>query len=356
MQALAEITGWKVKHQVPAAYISKAELHSYIAQRLKQSVKPEEIRIESLTLKMFGLIPEDFDLEKATVDLVTEQAAAFYDYNRKRLYITESDGSFIEKRIALVHELAHALADQQYSLARFIHKGNQSDDSATAREAVMEGQATWLMWALTQKLGGGAARPSEMVLSTAANETGASSAQFPVFDNAPLYLRESMLFPYNQGLLFQDAVYQAKGKAAFDEVFRNAPSSTAQILHSQLYFNRAMPLNLTPPQVPHPKEYRRLAEGSVGEFDHRILIEQSHSAEEAGKLAAHWRAGAFTLFERKRDREATLTYVSEWDSAEAASQWSDIYKRALEQRNPVDRVTVQLNDRRVTSVVTRAVK
>ena len=31
---------------------------------------------------MFGFIPQDFDLAKETVDLVSEQAAAFYDYRK----------------------------------------------------------------------------------------------------------------------------------------------------------------------------------------------------------------------------------------------------------------------------------
>ena len=45
----------------------------------------------------------------------------------------------------LAHELAHAIADQNYNLGKFIRQGRKSDDGSTARLAVMEGQATWLM-------------------------------------------------------------------------------------------------------------------------------------------------------------------------------------------------------------------
>src|SRR5208337_5695566 len=79
-----------------------------------------------------------------TVDLLTEQAAAFYDYDRKKLFITESTPSENQEPV-LAHELSHALADQSFNLAKFIHQGRSSDDGATARLAVMEGQATWLM-------------------------------------------------------------------------------------------------------------------------------------------------------------------------------------------------------------------
>jgi hypothetical protein len=330
MKGLGEITGWKVKRKVPADYITRDQLQQYVQKRIRETVKPEELRIESLTLKLFGLVPEDFDLEKATVDLVTEQAAAFYDYNRKRLFITETSATFIEQRIVLVHELAHALADQQHSLAKYIRKGGASDDDAAAREAVMEGQATWLMWAYSSKLNGGEARPSEIILDTmrAAGATG--STQFPVFERAPLYLRESLVFPYNQGLLFQEAVYGRLGKGAFSEVFRRAPRTTAQILHPAAYFARPEPVRLRVMEPPEHKKYRTLVQGSIGEFDYRILLEQYVSRGEADRIAPDWRGGAFRVYETKKGKRPLLTCVSEWASEAAAREWFRAYKRVLE--------------------------
>ena len=115
-------------------------------------MKPEELRAEEITLKKIGFVPADFNLEQSTVDLLTEQAAAFYDYHKKKLFLTDWASSSSMQDAALVHELAHALADQHFHLERFIKKGGASDDSALARMAVMEGQATWLM---TEALAGG---------------------------------------------------------------------------------------------------------------------------------------------------------------------------------------------------------
>lgn len=354
MAGLSEITGWKIKHKVPADYISKDSLRTFVEKRMKETVKPEEVRIEALTLKMFGLIPEDFDMEKATVDLVTEQAAAFYDYNKKRLFVTESEGTFIEKRIVLIHELAHALADQQFSLARYIRKGGKSDDSATAREAVMEGQATWLMWAYSQKLSGGAARPTESLIATMKNSgSGGGGAQFPVFESSPLYMRETLVFPYNQGTVFQDAVFDKLAKSGFSEVFRRAPASSSEILHPELYFRHGTPLVLRLPEIPEHKAYRTVAEGSVGELDHHILVEQSSSKEDADGVSPHWRAGSFRLYERKADKQAVLTYLSEWDSAESAGEWARAFRNILSKRNRSGDFTVEQEGSRVSARVTR---
>ena len=104
---------------------------------------------------MFGLVPQDFNLARETEDLLGEQAAAFYDYKKKRLYIIDSTPAGEEQQMALVHELAHALADQQHSLGKYLNQGSPDSDESTAREAVMEGQATWLTWAYEAKRAGG---------------------------------------------------------------------------------------------------------------------------------------------------------------------------------------------------------
>ena len=106
-----------LRHPVPCDFITKEKINEFLNKRVKDVAKPEEIRAEELTLKKFGLVPPDFDLAKNTVDLLTEQAAAFYDYDRKKLFITDTTSSETQEPV-LAHEISHALADQNYNLAR----------------------------------------------------------------------------------------------------------------------------------------------------------------------------------------------------------------------------------------------
>jgi len=330
LQGLSEITGWKVKRKVPADYISKGKLADFIERRVKQAVKPEEVRVEALTLKMFGFVPEDYDLKQAIVELMTEQAAAFYDYDHRRLFITESDTSFLEKRAALVHELAHALADQHFSLGKYLRKGNKSDDAATAREAVIEGQATWLMWAYVSKLGGGEAKVSEFIVDSMKDAAGSGvGSQYPVFDKAPLYLRESLIFPYTSGLRFTNAVVEKLGEAGFGEVFERAPVSTQQILHPDLYLSHQKPEHPKAPAPPDAKRYKAISEGSIGELDFRVLLEQYAGADVASRIVPHWRGGEYRLYESKGGKRPLLTYSAVWDSAEAARDFFRQYLAVL---------------------------
>ena len=111
-------------HPVPCDFITKEKINEFLKKRVKDVASPEEIRAEELTLKKFGLVPPDFDLAKNTVDLLTEQAAAFYDYDKKKLFITESTPSETQEPV-LAHELSHALADQNFNLAQVHPPGPQ---------------------------------------------------------------------------------------------------------------------------------------------------------------------------------------------------------------------------------------
>ena len=127
---LTAISGMKLRHPVPCAYITKEQINQFLNKRVKEVATPEDERAEELTLKKFGFVPGDFDLAQNTVDLLTEQAAAFYDYNKKKLFITDTTPSDTQEPV-LAHELSHALADQNFNLARFIRQGRKSDDGST---------------------------------------------------------------------------------------------------------------------------------------------------------------------------------------------------------------------------------
>src|SRR5437899_3190841 len=92
LRDLSEITGWNIRRRVPAEFISKDQLRGFVERRIREEAKPKDIYLEEITLKMFGLAPNDFDLKKTTIDLISEQAAAFYDPRKKKLSIIETSG------------------------------------------------------------------------------------------------------------------------------------------------------------------------------------------------------------------------------------------------------------------------
>ena len=329
---LGEISGLEPRAKIRYDQISRGSMKEFLERRIREEVKPKEIEAEEAVLKKLGFAPPDFDLKKTTIDLLTEQAAAFYDFHKKKLFVVDSSDGLAE-RSALVHELAHALADQHFHLARFIARASQNDDSGLARMAVMEGQATWLMSEYLARQSGKSLVNSPELVKLMSDMNGASSGQFPVFDRAPRYLQETLLFPYTQGMLFQQAVVEKMGKAAFSEVFLRPPETTQEILHPERYFEHAKRVRLTIPAFPSQRNYHAFTDGELGELDNSILLRQYASDREAEAVAAEWRGGIFRLFAPKHHpadwRKMVLAYVSEWSGPGQARKYFELYQKVL---------------------------
>jgi hypothetical protein len=322
---LSAITGLNFKHPVPYAVITRDQLRQYLEAVVKKTLKPEDLRLQAAVLKMLGLVPNDFDLKTTMVDLLTEQAAAFYDYHKKKLFLLDNN-SGPDGRQALVHELAHALADQNFHLDKYIKESGRSDDSETARLAVMEGQASWLV---TAYMTGGEKGIPDFVLSDRQDLLSESAAGSPVFAKAPLYIQVSLIFPYAEGLRFQDALFRRYGRDAFSRVFRDPPLTTHQILHPDIYAEQARPKLPAAPDPPSGRHLRKQAEGTLGEIDLRVLLVQTVGKTQGEAAAAHLNGATYAYYETKQKQSPVLAFSTNWDTPEDARRFFDLYRQVL---------------------------
>lgn len=329
VKTLSEITGLEQKRPVPYGRMTKRQLHQFLAKRMKSSMKPAEVRADELSLKLFGLVPTDFDLKKSTLDLLTEQAAAFYDYQEKKLFLLDTS-SFTEEEVTLAHELSHALVDQHFDMSKFMEEGPTNDDENLAHSAVVEGQATWLMIAYQLKQSGAAPVPTPEMLKQMTGGSETPSAQYPVLNASPLYIQKSLLFPYVEGLTFFDAVYHKLGKASFAAVFKDPPVDSSQIIHPERYFDHIVS---TKPALPSWKlngSAKQIAEGQMGEFDFTMLLTVYAAKEKATALASHLRGSEYRILEVGKEKRPVLEYIAEWDTAEHAKEYLALYKQVLQ--------------------------
>lgn len=331
LRGLADITGFRVHRQLPFEMVTREQVNRFLKDQIRRSVKPRELRAEEVTLRMFGFVPKDFDLKQTTIDLLTEQAAAYYDFHRRKLFISDW-ASRNMREVALVHELAHALTDQNYPIRRYLSRTGDDSEASLARQSVVEGQASWLMLEY-------AARQSGRTLKDPATasdylreqpEPGpndSSEAQYPVFSKAPLYIRRTLMFPYDEGQRFQHALYLKDGKASFARLFQQPPTSSSQILHPDRYLSGF--ITSTPELPKRASGTSSLVNGTVGELDHRILLRQYIDQATSESLAPQLKGGSFRIEEAKQGHRLTLTYLSEWQSTEAASRYFAAYRKVL---------------------------
>ena len=321
LRQASQITGLPVHHPVKSGIATREQIQSYIQQQLEETGTSEQLRIQEVALKKFGLLPADFELQPFLVKLLTEQATAYYDHKQKLFYVADWTPLPV-LRPAMIHELAHALQDQQVGLEKFLQPQGEklSQDEQMARVAVVEGGGMLAMneYLLSRR------DPEELMAMLASLDP----KQFAVFQEAPPYLRESLLFPYTAGMHYMQWLVQEKGKAAYAAALENPPRSTAEVLHPG---NSVPPADdLEPPEVsPVPDGYKLLDSNDLGELEVQVLLKQYAGHDTAQRLAPTWRGFRYAVYENQTRSDAFLVHRSRWRDPAAATAFADAYRKVL---------------------------
>ena len=337
LQRASEITGLSVQHPVKSGIVTKEQIQGYIKEQLEETATSEQLRVQEVALKKLGLLPDDFELKAFLVKLLTEQATAYYDHQRKQFYIADWTPLPV-LRPAMIHELTHALQDQQVGLEQFLRQDGLNQDEQMARVAVVEGSGMLAMneYLLSRR------DPEELMAMLASLDP----KQFAVFHEAPPYLRESLLFPYNAVARYMRWLVEKKGKAAYAAALDNPPRSTAEVLHP----GRTVPPaeDLEPPDdLPLPAGYKLLDSNVLGELEVRVLLKQYIDEETAHRLAPTWRGFRYVVYENQPGSDAFLVHRSRWRDAAAAADFAGAYRKILAAKGE-NNATVELEGNTLT--------
>jgi hypothetical protein len=308
MAKMSKILGLAQLEPLKKSLRSREEIRAYVIQQMKEDKEPEKRYADERMLEKAGLLPKDFPLDAFLVDLLTEQIAGLYDPKAKEFYIADwmKPG---EQEVVMAHELTHALQDQHYHLDPWRDAAKPNDDAEAAREAVLEGAATAAMidYGLRQQgTNLDAVASTNMKLSALLGDLDSS----PLLTKAPMFLRDSLVFPYGAGADFCMAVLRARGGwPGFDSVFQKPPVSTQQILHPELYFRDVAPLPVTLPDLTHslPSGWKALDSNIMGEFGLQEILKQFLTEARAAELAPVWAGDRYSIYERKNRKDGKDT-------------------------------------------------
>ncbi|MEJ7712507.1 MAG: hypothetical protein WKF84_22315 [Pyrinomonadaceae bacterium] len=288
--------------------------------RLNEDVTPAQMRASEATLRKFGLIDNAFRLRPFTISLLTEQIAGYYDPRAGEFYI--ADWIDIEgQKLVMSHELTHALQDQYFNLRRFEKWSKGDSDAQLAAQALIEGDATLLMgFYMTQN----PRRALNIFKSMLA--TGVNTKQI---DKAPKPLRASLLFPYDQGREWAQALYDQGGWDALSKAYQNLPQSTEQILHIDKYLAREQPEKINLPDIAKllGANWRRIDADVNGEWGYYLILNQFIGEDDSKRAAAGWSGDRYALYEQKATNRVFLIHVSTWDSDDEALEFVEAYAK-----------------------------
>ena len=366
MHSAEKYRGLKAKAPVAAGTLNERELKEKLTEPSpgQKGSSLREVRALEASLKGFGLIPDEMDLAEYLPQLMSSQVAGYYDPNRKYLALVspsegegkggkkadkkadkkpatavEEDEDEGEKRLetnmVFVHELTHALQDQNFDLDRLEDHDPMSDFSL-AGSSLIEGDATLTMLNYHFQMGLEALPGLGELLAERLQDPKKMMEESPDMPGekemtaAPPWIRDTLLFRYLQGAAFCLETKAQGGQKLLDYAFQtDPPRSTEHILHPEKWFGRRDdPVALHLPELGKILTgYRKVAEGTLGELSTRIFLRESlqGDAEWANAAAAGWGGDRFAVYE-KAGAPRMVVWVSDWDNGLEAGQ----FKNALD--------------------------
>jgi hypothetical protein len=329
------LRGLKMGHPIPSSYFDAETLRHALLKSLKEEYPEEKRRAVVAFLESLHAVPENFDLEKMFLSLLTEQVAGFYDDDTKRLSVRQ-DFDVATSNLAqmiLAHEICHALQDNAFGLKRLV-RVKDNDDQSCAGLCAAEGDAMLLMMEYAQT-----------------HTTGDTLKEFPkymfmdqgAFDASPYFFRQMLIFPYMEGHSFIEEA-RARGGKGRDGVFLAPPTTTEQVLHPEKYFGeRDLPSSLallmpqganwnlpSSPAMPAPPEgFQRVMLNRMGELGMRALLEERLGMGIAADAAEGWDGDAYAVYSGLGGKW-WFCWETAWDSdadaLEFASAWVTFWR------------------------------
>jgi hypothetical protein len=284
---------------------TREEIRAYLIRSMREEKDSAKMHADVRTLELLGLLPKNYPLEQKLIDLLTEQIAGVYDPKGREFFIAASTAP-AEQPVIMAHELTHALQDQTFHIEQWTKAVKDNDDAGLARAAVLEGSATVAMIDYLLRDSGTSFRdlgnfdPALMMGDVEGS---------PELKEAPLALKDQLLFPYLTGAAFSVKVLNAVGGwTGLHTIFEKPPASTQQIMHPDLYLQGVQPEAVALPRMNGvvPRGWKKLDENVMGEFGFNQVFKQFLGKAPADELAATWSGDRYAIYEQSPEGRALL--------------------------------------------------
>ncbi len=295
-QQVADLRGLAWKSPLKVEVVSRNELSRRAQAANERDRHVDRMAGDADSLRILHLIPADLDYTKTIDDLLSGVILGYYDPLTKELLVGDSggggevDGS---SKVALAHELDHALTDQWFDFGSGTQALDDADreEEASAFSALIEGDAKFLEARFADRY-----LSEEEQLSYALGGLGSADTDTVTkVMNTPAFILHSLYFPYSAGLAFvkTQAGDGPDVNAGINAAYRRPPTSTEQILHPETY---AAGQNSNPPALPDVAatsgcEARR--RNVLGEFAMGELLGTELDDSKAKEAAAGWNGDVF---------------------------------------------------------------
>src|SRR5437660_3973861 len=298
LKETSEIRQLSILRPVESSTQSRAEIERTLIKNLDEDMTAAQAHASEVTLRKLGLAPAEFQYRALMIRLLTEQVAGYYDPKTQQFHLADWIDLDGQKPI-MAHELTHALQDQHFNLLRFEHWPKGDSDAELAAHALIEGDA---MLVMLQYVANNPLRALAFLKSLGA--TGLPSEEL---DKAPRALRETLLFPYQDGQKWVSGLYRQGGWDRVSKAFTELPQSTEQIMHPEKYFAHEAPVKVTLPDIT-----KSLNAGSTSASSGRWAVRSGQTIRNKIRVSAvgtqliAGNAGVTSALSAKREQVSTV--------------------------------------------------
>jgi hypothetical protein len=334
-EQVIEIRGLQPSGEVTRALYTPEDLRRRVMEDFFADYTAEEAAQDTLVLSIFGLVPPDLDLLQLYIDLYSEGIAGFYDDETgEMVVIQEADFGGIEQ-LTYAHEYDHFLQDQNYDLSDGLGYNDETceEDSefCLALQALVEGGATLTELSWFDEYA--SSRLREDVYDFY------EDYESPIFDDAPPFLQQDMLYAYTAGYLFVQSLYDQGGWPAVDAAFADPPRTTEHIMHPELYPGE-LPIPVVLPDLTPilGVDWQLLEEDTLGEwytymllgfpFESRAALEEEHARD----AAAGWGGDRYAVYALPDAGEYVMVVRHRWDTRNDAEEFAAAFVQYADSR------------------------
>ncbi len=363
-ERVGQIRGLPPKGMITNGFKSREELRAVVETKLAEEYSAERIANDGDMLVRLGMLAPGTDYGKLIVELLTEQIAGFYDHETDELYLIQGADPATQ-RITIAHEIFHGIQDQHFDLATVIPPRTgpfgreRNDDFSLATSALVEGDATILMFDFTYQENGLLPANTSLIDSPLfdsfitpmlENMDPGAMGQSPTLASAPPWLGQLLVFPYLRGMGFVAAL--RRGTGDWDKVnaaYADPPRSTEHILHPDKYLAGEAPIGVVldanalaqAAAIGGFGPWAPIYDNVMGELQLGLwLVELGLDKDSAARAAAGW-GGDRILGFRHADGRVLGVLASVWDSEADAIEFAGALERATAAHRPSFDATVR---------------
>lgn len=344
---LSKVRGLPLKTKIESDELTPEEIKDFYFKEISESLPRQQIESEEKILKKLKLVPSDFSYYETFKQFARQDVGGFYDYKDKKLYISKAMPEEIRPFI-LIHETVHALQDQNFNLKDILPKEFNNSDLMTARTSLAEGDATITSYDFQFRTLGQDIKNMPDMSGLFREAVEINFKNNPGFARYSPFLQEQILFPYLQGSSFVHKILQNYSYDKLNEIYKDPPSSTEQILHIEKYiFKKDTPVYITLKTADELLPgWKKIYSNRWGEYSIYSYLKQHHDMLLAKAASEGWAGDQIAGYESAESKKILLSWVTAWDTEKDAEEFYEAYSRTIDKRYPVAERTDELTSPR----------